>query len=119
MTTERINEKLNDIAFGTTLGIWCVMGGLVVYLGKKIADFIYDATIGKFRSDIGLIVEEKITTLRHEVEKYKEEVIGYREQHHGTLKKNEGVLLEMLDINRETLKQLEEYKKYLNSKRND
>ena len=116
MPTDKLNEKVNDFVLATTAGTWIVIVGIMVVLGKKMADFIYSATIGKFRSDIGKIVEEKLIPLKEEVEKYKEEIHGYREQHHGVIVKNEGVLLQALEINDEAFKKLDKFDQILKSK---
>jgi len=119
----KINEKINEITLATTLGVWGIIIGLSIFIGKKLADFIYSATIGKFRSDIGLIVEEKTAPLKlsfdilqNTVSTLNKEVHAYRAQHHGLIAKNESVLLQTLSVNNEAFEKLAEYDQLLKSK---
>ena len=121
--SDKIVEKIDSFVLATSAGTWIVIVGAAIALGKKAADFVYSATIGKFRLDIGKIVEEKIVPLQlkveqysAEVEKYEEEVRKYRDQHHGVIAKNESVLLQTLEINSRAFEKLDQFNKILNSK---
>jgi len=120
---DRISEKIDNFVLAATAGTWLMIVGAAIALGKKAADFVYSATIGKFRLDIGNIFQEKIIPLENKVgeleakvEEYKEEVHGYREQLHGRLALNETVLNQTVDVNNLAFEKLDHFTKLLNSK---
>ena len=69
--------KLDEIIINTIYGFWITLTGFTLFIGKKLVDWIFDASIQKFERTVGKVVEEKLNPIDKRVTKIKHQLDGY------------------------------------------